>query len=203
MEDGVEGLLEKQESVYIHRRRIKDGMEVFRVLKVSNIDFRRLLEGYRWYTRNELAPLFLDAVKDRLFTTGVGSCVEQSPMSSAMSLLRFALPLSCMVGVRCETLGLQRDDVVAEWKRVKEGMCMNIHCRVGGPNVLADLSAKFIYHIFIKELPLGKKRKDTIGIAFTDETCDEPKIRMNKVNAQGSSPSAPNVPMGLRCFDHW
>ncbi|KAF9623014.1 hypothetical protein IFM89_035995 [Coptis chinensis] len=27
----------------------------------------------------------------------------------------------------------------------------------------------------------GKKRKDTICIALTDETCDEPKIRMNKV----------------------
>ncbi|KAF6139349.1 hypothetical protein GIB67_021559 [Kingdonia uniflora] len=98
MEDGVEGLLEKRESVYIHRRRIKDGMEVFRVLKVSNIDFRRLLVGYRWYTRNELAPLFLDAFKDRLFTTWVGSCVEHSPMSSAMSLLGFALSLSCMLG---------------------------------------------------------------------------------------------------------
>ncbi|KAF6137918.1 hypothetical protein GIB67_041791 [Kingdonia uniflora] len=73
-----------------------------------------------------------------------------------------------------------RDDVVAEWK-VKEGMCLNIHCRVGGPNVLANLAAKFRYHIFTKELPLSKKRKDTICIALVDETCDEPKIRMNKV----------------------
>lgn len=27
----------------------------------------------------------------------------------------------------------------------------------------------------------GKKRKDTICIALADDTCDEPKIRMNKV----------------------
>ena len=27
----------------------------------------------------------------------------------------------------------------------------------------------------------GKKRKDTICIALADETCEEPKIRMNKV----------------------
>lgn len=27
----------------------------------------------------------------------------------------------------------------------------------------------------------GKKRKDTVVIALADETCDEPKIRMNKV----------------------
>jgi len=29
--------------------------------------------------------------------------------------------------------------------------------------------------------PQGKKRKDTICIALADETCEEPKIRMNKV----------------------
>ena len=29
--------------------------------------------------------------------------------------------------------------------------------------------------------PQGKKRKDTICIALADDTCDEPKIRMNKV----------------------
>lgn len=27
----------------------------------------------------------------------------------------------------------------------------------------------------------GKKRRDTVCIALADETCDEPKIRMNKV----------------------
>lgn len=27
----------------------------------------------------------------------------------------------------------------------------------------------------------GKKRKDTVCIALADETCEEPKIRMNKV----------------------
>ena len=27
----------------------------------------------------------------------------------------------------------------------------------------------------------GKKRKDTVCIALADDTCDEPKIRMNKV----------------------
>jgi transitional endoplasmic reticulum ATPase len=29
--------------------------------------------------------------------------------------------------------------------------------------------------------PQGKKRKDTVCIVLADDTCDEPKIRMNKV----------------------
>ncbi|KAK3001713.1 hypothetical protein RJ639_020664 [Escallonia herrerae] len=33
----------------------------------------------------------------------------------------------------------------------------------------------------VVRLILGKKRKDTICIALADDTCDEPKIRMNKV----------------------
>lgn len=33
----------------------------------------------------------------------------------------------------------------------------------------------------VSQLFQGKKRKDTICIALADETCEEPKIRMNKV----------------------
>ncbi|RZC54454.1 hypothetical protein C5167_013310 [Papaver somniferum] len=46
------------------------------------------------------------------------------------------------------------DDVVAEWKRVKEGMCLIVHCHVSGPNVLMDVAAEFRYLIFKKEMPL-------------------------------------------------
>ncbi|KAI7993405.1 hypothetical protein LOK49_LG11G02167 [Camellia lanceoleosa] len=47
-----------------------------------------------------------------------------------------------------------KDDVVAEWKEVKEDMYLDVHCYVSGPNLLLDLAAKFRYHIFSKELPL-------------------------------------------------
>ncbi|XVE60228.1 hypothetical protein DITRI_Ditri05aG0111400 [Diplodiscus trichospermus] len=50
-----------------------------------------------------------------------------------------------------------KDDVVAEWKKVKETMFLNVHCYVSGPNLLIDLAAEFRYHIFCKELPLVLK----------------------------------------------
>ncbi|XWS21707.1 hypothetical protein CRYUN_Cryun30bG0077600 [Craigia yunnanensis] len=50
-----------------------------------------------------------------------------------------------------------KDDVVAEWKKVKETMFLNVHCYVSGPNLLLDLAAEFRYHIFSKELPLVLK----------------------------------------------
>ncbi|KAL4311254.1 hypothetical protein GQ457_01G028640 [Hibiscus cannabinus] len=49
------------------------------------------------------------------------------------------------------------DDVVAEWKKVKETMFLNVHCFVSGPNLSIDLAAEFRYHIFSKELPLVLK----------------------------------------------
>ncbi|XVF64449.1 hypothetical protein PTKIN_Ptkin09bG0170700 [Pterospermum kingtungense] len=51
----------------------------------------------------------------------------------------------------------KKDDVVAEWKKVKEAMFLNVHCFVRGPNLLLDLAAEFRYHIFSKELPLVLK----------------------------------------------
>lgn len=44
--------------------------------------------------------------------------------------------------------------MVAEWKKVKDEMCLHVHCYVSGPNSLLDLAAEFRYHIFSKELPL-------------------------------------------------
>ncbi|KAK9162487.1 hypothetical protein Syun_003389 [Stephania yunnanensis] len=51
----------------------------------------------------------------------------------------------------------KNDDVVAEWKKVEEGICLVIHCHVSGAYALPDLVAEFRYHIFTKELPLVLK----------------------------------------------
>lgn len=48
----------------------------------------------------------------------------------------------------------KKDDVVAEWKKVKNDMCLHVHCFVSGPNPFLDLAAEFRYHIFSKEMPL-------------------------------------------------
>ncbi|XP_042520941.1 magnesium dechelatase SGRL, chloroplastic [Macadamia integrifolia] len=50
-----------------------------------------------------------------------------------------------------------KDDVVAEWRKVKDELFLHIHCHVSGPNHLLDIAAEFRYHIFTKELPLVLK----------------------------------------------
>ncbi|KAI9077521.1 hypothetical protein K1719_025322 [Acacia pycnantha] len=51
----------------------------------------------------------------------------------------------------------KKDDVVAEWKKVKNEMCLHVHCFVCGPNPFLDVAAEFRYHIFSKEMPLVLK----------------------------------------------
>ncbi|XP_050938478.1 magnesium dechelatase SGRL, chloroplastic isoform X2 [Cucumis melo] len=53
-----------------------------------------------------------------------------------------------------DVINLDQDDVVAEWKKVKDEMYLHVHCYVSGPSSLLDVAAEFRYHIFSKELPL-------------------------------------------------
>ena len=57
--------------------------------------------------------------------------------------------------------------MVAEWKKVKDEMCLHVHCYVSGPNSLLDLAAEFRYHIFSKELPLVSLFSITISQSLT------------------------------------
>ncbi|XP_011628941.1 protein STAY-GREEN, chloroplastic [Amborella trichopoda] len=52
---------------------------------------------------------------------------------------------------------LQRDEVVAEWKKVKGKMSLHVHCHISGGHFLLDLIAKLRYYIFCKELPVVLK----------------------------------------------
>ncbi|KAL6986128.1 stay-green [Sarracenia purpurea var. burkii] len=52
---------------------------------------------------------------------------------------------------------LQRDEVVAEWKKVKEKMSLHVHCHISGGHFLLDLCARLRYFIFSKELPMVLK----------------------------------------------
>ncbi|CAI9759417.1 unnamed protein product [Fraxinus pennsylvanica] len=52
---------------------------------------------------------------------------------------------------------LQRDEVVAEWKKVKGKMSLHVHCHISGGHFLLDLCARFRYYIFCKELPVVLK----------------------------------------------
>ncbi|PIN02200.1 hypothetical protein CDL12_25288 [Handroanthus impetiginosus] len=52
---------------------------------------------------------------------------------------------------------LQRDEVVAEWKKIKGRMSLHVHCHISGGHFLLDLCSKFRYYIFCKELPVVLK----------------------------------------------
>ncbi|KAK0586619.1 hypothetical protein LWI29_009794 [Acer saccharum] len=49
---------------------------------------------------------------------------------------------------------LQRDEVVAEWKKVKGNMSLHVHCHISGGHFLLDLFARLRFFIFYKELPV-------------------------------------------------
>ncbi|KAL9246766.1 hypothetical protein vseg_020260 [Gypsophila vaccaria] len=52
---------------------------------------------------------------------------------------------------------LQRDEVVAEWKKVKGKMSLHVHCHISGGHFLLDLCAWLRFYIFRKELPVVLK----------------------------------------------
>nr|GLL49295.1 protein STAY-GREEN, chloroplastic-like isoform X1 [Ipomoea trifida] len=52
---------------------------------------------------------------------------------------------------------LQRDEVVAEWKKVKGKMSLHVHCHISGGHFLLNLCAKLRFYIFCKELPVVLK----------------------------------------------
>ncbi|GFP86494.1 protein stay-green chloroplastic [Phtheirospermum japonicum] len=49
---------------------------------------------------------------------------------------------------------LQRDEVVAQWKKIKGVMSLHVHCHISGGHFLLDLVARLRFYIFCKELPV-------------------------------------------------
>ncbi|CAO2827199.1 unnamed protein product [Amaranthus hypochondriacus] len=47
-----------------------------------------------------------------------------------------------------------RDEVVAEWKKVKGKMSLHVHCHISGGHFFLNLFAPLRYYIFCKELPV-------------------------------------------------
>ncbi|KAJ8766167.1 hypothetical protein K2173_021684 [Erythroxylum novogranatense] len=52
---------------------------------------------------------------------------------------------------------LYRDEVVAEWKKVKGKMSLHVHCHVSGGHFLLEICSRLRYYIFCKELPVVLK----------------------------------------------
>uniref|UniRef100_A0A6M2ESJ9 Staygreen protein domain-containing protein n=1 Tax=Populus davidiana TaxID=266767 RepID=A0A6M2ESJ9_9ROSI len=52
---------------------------------------------------------------------------------------------------------LYRDEVVAEWKKVKGKMSLHVHCHISGGHFLLDWCCRLRYFIFRRELPVVLK----------------------------------------------
>ncbi|KAJ8767606.1 hypothetical protein K2173_018164 [Erythroxylum novogranatense] len=52
---------------------------------------------------------------------------------------------------------LYRDEVVAEWKKVKGKMSLHVHCHISGGHFLLDICSRLRYYIFCNELPVVLK----------------------------------------------
>lgn len=50
---------------------------------------------------------------------------------------------------------LQRDEVVAEWRKVQGKMSLHVHCHISGGQWLLDATAKLRFIIFRKKLPVA------------------------------------------------
>ncbi|KAH7277203.1 hypothetical protein KP509_39G039200 [Ceratopteris richardii] len=49
---------------------------------------------------------------------------------------------------------LQRDEVLAEWKKSQGSMSLHVHCHISGGHWLLDAIAQLRFYIFRKELPV-------------------------------------------------
>ena len=59
---------------------------------------------------------------------------------------------------------LQRDEVVAEWKKRKGKMSLHVHCHISGGHFLLDLFSRLRYFIFCKELPVVSFKSDHFSL---------------------------------------
>lgn len=63
---------------------------------------------------------------------------------------------------------LQRDEVVAEWKKVQGKMSLHVHCHISGGHFLLDFVANLRHYIFSKELPVVSYLPLIFSILFTE-----------------------------------
>ena len=66
---------------------------------------------------------------------------------------------------------LQRDEVVAEWKRVQGKMSLHVHCHISGGNFLHNIIANLRFYIFRKELPVVSPSPIKLWHHYVQQLC--------------------------------
>ncbi|CAM0870451.1 unnamed protein product [Alopecurus aequalis] len=112
-----------------------------------------------------LGPAIFDASKLKVVFVGVaeehpGKLPRTYTLTHSDVTARLTLAVSQTVHgaqLRGWYSRLQRDEVVAEWKKVHGDMSLHVYCHISGGHLLLDLVAPLRYAIFRKELPVVLK----------------------------------------------
>ncbi|WZY72771.1 hypothetical protein YC2023_005011 [Brassica napus] len=100
--------------------------------------------------RESLKILALFGAEGKIVWTGDLSIIQElTPSLTAEEVY------GCSIQLQGWANKIYRDEVVAEWKKVKGKKSLHVHCRISGGHFLLDMLAKFGYYIFCKELPVG------------------------------------------------
>ncbi|GAV79644.1 Staygreen domain-containing protein [Cephalotus follicularis] len=109
---------------------------------------------------------------------------------------------------------LYRDEVVAEWKKVKGKMSLHVHCHISGGHFLLDVCARLRYFIFCKELPVVLKafvhgdvnllnnypelQEALVWVYFHSNVSEFNKVECWGQLHEASAPTSPSVVRGMQ-----
>ncbi|KAK8934856.1 hypothetical protein KSP39_PZI014952 [Platanthera zijinensis] len=133
-----------------------------------SVNRRRLRPGRRpvFPVARLFGPAIFEASKLKVLFLGVDDRKHPEKLPRAYTLThsditaRLTLAISQTIN-RAQLKGwyhrLQRDEVVAEWRKVRERMSLHVHCHISGGHFLLDLLADLRHRIFSRELPVVLK----------------------------------------------
>lgn len=111
-----------------------------------------------------LGPAVFEASKLKVVYVGVNKQKPNLPRTYTLTHCDLTSNLTLAISQTINTSQLQgwyhrlqRDEVVAVWKKIEGKMSLHVHCHISGGHFLLDLFANLRYYIFCKELPLVLK----------------------------------------------
>ncbi|XP_047974844.1 protein STAY-GREEN homolog, chloroplastic-like [Salvia hispanica] len=141
-------LTDERNALFLHRTRRRDrkSQSIFPVAR---------LFGPAIFEASKLKVLFLGAEKKHPGKHPRTYTLTHSDITSKLTLaISQTINNSQLQGWYNK---LQRDEVVAEWKKIKGKMSLHVHCHISGGHFLLDLFSRLRYFIFCKELPVVLK----------------------------------------------
>ncbi|KAJ7194507.1 hypothetical protein O6H91_Y252800 [Diphasiastrum complanatum] len=108
-------------------------------------------------------PAIFEASKLRVFFLGIEDDKHPREQQRTYTLTHSDISAKLTLAIsreinKAQIMGwysrLQRDEVLAEWKKVQGHMSLHVHCHISGGHWLHNLIAKLRFYIFRKELPV-------------------------------------------------